>query len=67
MRYRVVFEGNDEIGYSAYLSDLAGGETVEETTELIAEAVELHLEILEEETLPTSVPVPAIPNLVLEV
>ena len=44
MRYRVVFEGNDEIGYSAYLSYLPGcvatGETFEETKELTAEAVE---------------------------
>ena len=56
MRYRVEFEGNDEVGYSAYLPELPGcvaaGETFEETKELIAEAVELHLELMEEEGLP---------------
>ena len=71
MRYRVVFEGNDEMGYSAYLPELPGcvaaGQTFEETKELIAEAVELHLELMEEENLPIPDPVPVIPDLVLEV
>ena len=61
MRYRIEFEGNDEIGYSAYLPELPGcvaaGETFEETKELIAEAVRLHLELMEEEGLP--IPEPA--------
>ena len=55
MRYRVEFEGSDEIGYSAYLPELPGcvaaGETFEKTKELIAEAVGLHLERMEEEEL----------------
>ena len=71
MRYRVEFEGNDEVGYSAYLPELPGcvaaGETFEETKELIAEAVELHLELMEEEGLPIPEPAPLIPELVLEV
>ena len=70
-RYRVEFEGNDEVGYSAYLPELPGcvaaGETFEETKELIAEAVELHLELMEEEGLPIPEPTPLIPELVLEV
>ena len=41
MRYRVEFEGNDEVGYSTYLPELPGcvaeGGTFEETQELIAE------------------------------
>ena len=61
MRYGVEFEGNDEIGYPAYLPELPGcvaaGETFEETKELIAEAVRLHLELMEEEGLP--IPEPA--------
>ena len=56
MRYRVEFEGSDEVGYSAYLPELpscvAAGETFDETRELIAEAVGLHLELMEEEGLP---------------
>ena len=71
MRYRVEFEGNDEVGYSAYLPELPGcvaaGETFEETKELIAEAVELHMELMEEEGLPIPEPTPLIPELVLEV
>ena len=55
MRYGVEFEGNDEVGYSAYLPELpacvAAGETFKETEELIAEAVGLHLELMEEEGL----------------
>ena len=71
MRYRVEFEGNDEVGYSAYLPELPGcvaaGETFEETKELIAEAVELHMELMEEEGLSIPEPTPLIPELVLEV
>ena len=56
MRYRVEFEGSDDVGYSAYLPELPGcgaaEETFEETKELIAEAVELHMELMEEEGLP---------------
>ena len=56
MIYRVEVKGNDEVGYSAYLPELPGcvaaGETFEETKELIAEAVGLHLELMEAEGLP---------------
>ena len=71
MRYKVVFEGNDEVGYSAYLPELPGcvsaGETFEETKTLIAEAVVLHLELMEEEGLPIPEPTPIEPELVIEV
>ena len=71
MRYRVVFEGSDGEGYSAYVPDLpvcvAAGDTFEETKNLIAEAVELHLELMEEEGLPIPDPTPAIPEQILEV
>ena len=71
MRYRVVFEGSDGEGYSAYVPDLpvcaAAGDTFEETKALIAEAVELHLELMEEEGLPIPDPTPAIPEQMLEV
>ena len=63
MRYRVEFEENDEVGYSAYLPELPGcvaaGETFEETKELIAEAVELRPELMEEEGLPIPEPAPS--------
>jgi predicted RNase H-like HicB family nuclease len=47
MRYAVVYEkGNN--GYGAYVPDLPGcvaaGTTLEETTTLIREAIELHLQ-----------------------
>ena len=62
MRYRVVFEGSDGGGYSAYVPHLpvcvTAGDTFEETKALIAEAVRFHLELMEEEGLP----IPAIPE-----
>lgn len=71
MRYKVVFEGNDEVGYSAYLPELPGcvsaGETFDETKALIAEAVALHIELMEEEGLPIPEPTPVAPELVIEV
>lgn len=71
LTYRVVFEGSDGEGYSAYVPDLpvcvAAGDTFEETKELIAEAVKFHLELMEEEGLPIPEPGPAMPELVLEV
>ena len=71
MRYRVVFEGSDGEGYSAYVPDLpvcvAAGDTFEETKALIAEAVGFHLELMEEEGLPIPDPTPAIPEQILEV
>ena len=71
MRYRVEVEGSDEVGYSAYLPELPGcvaaGETLEETKELIAEAVRLHMELMEVEGLPIPEPASMVPELVLEV
>lgn len=71
LTYRVVFEGSDDEGYSAYVPDLpvcvAAGDTFEETKMLIAEAVKFHLELMEEEGLPIPEPGSAIPELVLEV
>ncbi len=47
MRYAVVIEKSDT-GYGAYVGDLPGcvaaGETLEETSRLIKEAIEFHLE-----------------------
>ena len=51
MKYAVVIEKTDN-GYSAYLPDLPGciaaGDTLEETEDLIQEAVAYHLELLRE-------------------
>ena len=51
MKYAVVIEKTDN-GYSAYLPDLPGciaaGDTLEETEDLIQEAVCYHLEMLRE-------------------
>ena len=51
MNYLAVFEKTDN-GYSAYLPDLPGciaaGDTLEETEDLIQEAVTYHLELLRE-------------------
>ena len=61
MRFRVEFEGNDEVGYSAYLPELPGcvaaGETFDETKSTDCRSRGLHLELMEEEGLP--IPVPA--------
>lgn len=55
MRYAVVIE-RTESNYSAYVPDLPGciatGATVEETEQLVREAIELHLEGLREDGLP---------------
>ena len=52
MKYAVVYE-KTSTGYSAYLPDLPGciaaGETLEETAQLIKEAVEMHLEAMRED------------------
>ncbi|NJL40339.1 MAG: type II toxin-antitoxin system HicB family antitoxin [Leptolyngbyaceae cyanobacterium SM1_4_3] len=59
MRYGVVIE-QGETSYGAYVPDLPGcvavGETLEEVKELIAEAIQFHLEGLREEGV--AVPVP---------
>jgi predicted RNase H-like HicB family nuclease len=52
MRYAIVIERGDT-SYGAYVPDLPGcvavGETREEATQLIHEAIEAHLELLREE------------------
>ncbi len=52
MRYATVIE-KSETGYGAYVPDLPGcvavGETIDETTRLIREAIEFHLEGLRED------------------
>jgi predicted RNase H-like HicB family nuclease len=56
--YVVVFEGDDESGYSAYSPDLPGvvaaGATRQETQALMIEAMAAHLDFLRE----TGQPVP---------
>lgn len=55
MRYAVVIE-KSETGYGAYVPDLPGcvavGETAEETSRLIKEAIELHLQGMREDGVP---------------
>jgi predicted RNase H-like HicB family nuclease len=51
--YVVVFEGDDEVGYSAYSPDLpggvaAGGGTRSETEHLMVEAMAAHIVMLRE-------------------
>ena len=50
VRHRVVFEGSNGEGYSAYVHDLpvcvAASDTFEETKALIAEAVGFHQELM---------------------
>ena len=50
--YVVVFEGNDEDGYSAYSPDLPGvvaaGSTRHETEQLMVEAMAEHIALLRE-------------------
>jgi len=59
MRYAVVIEKAAD-NYSAYVPDLPGciaiGATVEETEQLIREAIELHLAGLREDGLPLPQP-----------
>jgi predicted RNase H-like HicB family nuclease len=51
-QFDVVFEAQDEGGYTAYVPDLPGcvseGETLEEATAMIQEAMALYLESREE-------------------
>lgn len=61
MEYVIIFEG-EENGCSAYVPDLPGciaaGETIAEVRKLIAEAIEFHIEGLQEdgEIVPPSSP-----------
>lgn len=65
MKYPVIFESTPT-GYSAYAPDLPGcvaaGESLEETRELIAGAISMHVEALRENGDP--VPPPSISELV---
>ena len=55
MRYAIVIEAA-ESNFSAYVPDLPGcvatGETVEETEQLIREAIEFHIDGLRQDNLP---------------
>ena len=59
MRYAIVIE-RSETGFGAFVPDLPGcvaaGETLEETQQLIQEAVEFHLEGLREDGIPAPPP-----------
>ena len=59
MEFTVLIEKSDN-GYAAYLPDLPGcvaaGDTIEETKDLIADAVASHLEILTEDGEPIPEP-----------
>ncbi len=59
MEFTVLIEKSDN-GYAAYLPDLPGcvaaGDTIDETRELIAQAVASHLEILTEDGVPIPEP-----------
>jgi len=59
--YIVVFEGNDEIGFSAYSPDLPGvvaaAASRDETEELMLQAMAMHIELLRQAGEP--VPEPA--------
>lgn len=59
MKYAVVIE-KAEGNYSAYVPDLPGcitvGDTLEEIKQMIGEAIEFHLEGLQEEGLPIPEP-----------
>ncbi|OUL30399.1 HicB family protein [Nostoc sp. T09] len=60
MRYAVVIE-KAEGNYSAYVPDLPGcittGETIEEVKQMIAEAIEFHIEGMREQGLPIPKPI----------
>ncbi|MBD2566234.1 MAG: type II toxin-antitoxin system HicB family antitoxin [Nostoc sp.] len=59
MRYTVVIE-KGETSYGAYIPDLPGcvavGETLEEVKQMIAEAIEFHIEGMLEDGLPIPKP-----------
>ncbi len=69
--YVVVFEGDQESGFSAYSPDLPGvvaaGETREETESLMLEAMSEHLAVLREMGLPVPEPAAAAEATILNV
>jgi predicted RNase H-like HicB family nuclease len=62
--YVVVFEGDDESGYSAYSPDLPGvvaaGQTRSETERLMVEAMAAHISMLREAGQPVPEPADAV-------
>ncbi len=68
--YVVVFEGNDEEGYSAYSPDLPGvvaaGSTRHETKQLMVEAMAGHIAMLREAGQPVPEPSDADSVMVLD-
>ena len=68
MEFTVLFEKSDN-GYAAYLPDLPGcaaaGDTIEETRDLIAEAVASHLELMAEDGDPIPEPNSLVQTLVI--
>jgi predicted RNase H-like HicB family nuclease len=58
--YVVVFEGDDESGYSAYSPDLPGviaaGDSRQDTETLMIEAMAAHIAMLQQEGLPVPEP-----------
>jgi predicted RNase H-like HicB family nuclease len=69
--YVVVFEGDQESGFSAYSPDLPGvvaaGETREETESLMREAMSEHLAVLRDMGLPVPQPSSAAEATILNV
>ncbi len=57
MRFKVVLEPSDEGGYTVYVPALPGciseGDTIEEALKNIREAIELYLEPVEDDLVPT--------------
>jgi predicted RNase H-like HicB family nuclease len=69
MNYAVVFE-KTATGYSAYVPDLSGcvaaGTTMEETEQLIREAVELHLDAMRADGDPIPEPTTVVSTVTVE-
>ncbi len=59
MKYAAIFE-QGELNWSAYVPDLLGcttaGDTLEETKQLMREAIEIYIEALREDGLPVPQP-----------
>ena len=68
--YIVVFEGDEESGYSAYSPDLPGvvaaGPTRSETERLMVEAMAAHISMLRQEGQPVPEPADAIDVVILD-
>ncbi len=68
MRYAIVIE-KAESNYAAYIPDLPGcvaaGDTIEETKQLLREAVEIHIKGMKEDGLP--IPEPTIQTDYIEI